>query len=154
LGIGLIARIFVITRSFGGAMIALGVGLGIIYPLMVCLTYGFVNVGMQQSFAGIVAPAVSTVSMVSWALDPSTVSSAAISMLLGTSPVFASVPAPMTAAQLGGWFWGMVNYLAFVSAGLVLIPFINFLIVDVFIIDFSQAIGERMDFMRLLTGIV
>ena len=35
-----------------------------------------------------------------------------------------------------------------------MIPFLNFIIVDVFVIDFSQAVGERMDFLRLFTALV
>jgi len=153
LGVGLIARIFVITRSFGGAMIALGVGLGIIYPLMVCLTYGFVNVGMEQSWGVATSPAA--------ALASATVYSQILSIITSISPLFnplgvlglsGSISAATAALQ--AWFMGLINYCGFAGAGLILVPFLNFLIVDVFVIDFSQAIGERMDFMRLLTGMV
>jgi len=39
-------------------------------------------------------------------------------------------------------------------AGLTFIPFLNFTIVDAFIVDFSRAIGEKIDFMTLLLGII
>ena len=45
-------------------------------------------------------------------------------------------------------------YAGLAGAGLLLIPFVNFLIIDVFIIDFSKVIGEKMDFMKILTGII
>ena len=142
MGIGLISRIFVITRSFGGAMIALGVGLGIIYPLMVCLTYGYVNVGMNA---------------VNNPGSPYAVVYGATQGILGGALLIASsivsVPASATAA-FQGWFMNLLTYSGLAGAGLILVPAINFLIVDVFVIDFSQAIGERMDFMRLLTGMV
>ena len=47
-----------------------------------------------------------------------------------------------------------LQVLGYMLAGFTFIPFLNFIIVDTFIIDFSQAIGERMDFMSLLAGVV
>ncbi|EQD39570.1 conserved hypothetical protein, membrane, partial [mine drainage metagenome] len=43
MAIGLIAWVFGISRSFGGAMIAFGLGLGIVFPLLVSVTYGFIT---------------------------------------------------------------------------------------------------------------
>ena len=50
----------------------------------------------------------------------------------------------------GPWVFAI----AAVVAGLTFIPFLNFTIVDAFIVDFSKAIGERLDFMSLLIGVV
>jgi hypothetical protein len=48
----------------------------------------------------------------------------------------------------------VMTYLGLIIIGLVFVPLLNFIIVDTFIIDFSQAIGERMDFLSMLTGIL
>ena len=44
LTLGIVARTFGITRTFGGTMIAFGLGLGFIYPLLIAVTYGFLTV--------------------------------------------------------------------------------------------------------------
>ena len=138
LGLGLIARMFVITKSFGGAMIAIGVGLGLIYPLLVCLTYGYVNVGLDASNIqyGVTTGAVE-----------------GITGLVGTF-LTSWLTIPYATATFHSWLTGFLMYASLAAAGLVFLPLLNFVILDVFILDFSQAIGERMNFMSLLTGMV
>lgn len=126
--IGLVARIFGVTRTFGGAMIALGIGLGFVFPLLTAITYGFISTQIgtisaiavigqvAQAFYGIIATVVSN--------------------LFGFQNVFIS---GAFALNLG-----------YIIGGLTFIPFLNFLILDAFIIDFSTAIGERMSFMSLM----
>ncbi len=46
LSIGLIARTLGFTRSFGGAMIAFGLGIGVVYPLLVAIMYGYIDVSV------------------------------------------------------------------------------------------------------------
>ncbi len=132
LTLGLISRTFGFSKTFGGAMIAFGLGLGLIYPLLVSLTYGYIDV---QAHLGCLASSSCQTLFSStaffrafWGL-----------LVLGTS---SSSMAP---------FYLQIGYL---MAGLTFIPFLNFIILDAFIIDFSQAIGERMDFMSLLSQIV
>lgn len=131
--IGLVARMFVITRSFGGALIAFAVGLGIIYPLMVSITYGYVDVGISHTLPYFVG----------------TVISASLGGLLDVL-VFVGVPSFIS----GTVFASVLSYFGLALLGLTFIPLINFVIVDVFIIDFSTAVGEKLDFMSLLTNLV
>jgi hypothetical protein len=66
---------------------------------------------------------------------------------------FGGVLAPFGA--LATWLIGnIISYAGIVLLGISLIPLLNFLIVDTFIIDFSRAIGEKVDFMSLLTSII
>lgn len=138
LGIGLIARIFAVTRSFGGAMIALGVGLGIVYPILICLTYGYVNVGLDAISTSVGGIFVNLAGGISEALR----------VMLGGF-LSSSVPAASQTLLVA-----LLTYGGLVGAGLIFVPFLNLIIVDVFVIDFSQAIGERMDFLRLFTALV
>ena len=126
--LGLIARTLGFTRTFGGAMIALGLGLGLVYPMLVSITYGFVDYQMGQlsflnggSFVGVLLGALLSM------LTTSVLSSSIISLFTG---------------------------ICYLVAGLTFLPFLNFLILDTFIIDLSSALGEKIDFMSLLTGLV
>lgn len=140
--LGLVARTFGFTRTFGGAMIAFGLGLGLIYPLMVCITYGWVNV--QAHVPCIVGSTLS-------GCGPDTYSLKAIfggflTVLLSSTGLTSTLLGPATSS--------LFEQLGYLLAGFTFVPFLNFIIVDTFIIDFSQAIGERMNFMGLLAGIV
>lgn len=124
--LGLLARAFGVTRTFGGAMIALGVGLGIILPLIISMTYGYLDVQIQQ---------ISLTTLIGQILNM---------MLWAASLIFSTGTfVPQTIFQL-----------AAIVAGLTFIPFLSLTVLDAFIVDFSKAIGERLDFMSLLTGLV
>jgi hypothetical protein len=130
--LGLIARAFGFLRSFGGAMIAMGLGLGFVYPLITLVTYGFLNVqlfnpALPQGAATLGADIYQTI----------------IAIALQGAGI--AVPTPTTS-------W--VFPIGIALAGLTFIPFLNFTIVDAFIVDFSKAIGERLDFMSLMVGII
>lgn len=132
--LGLIARTFGFTRTFGGAMIAFGLGLGLVYPMLVAITYGYVDVqGNINCF-------VSTSCATGYSLLA--VFGAFITLL---TQFFGTIPATTIS---------IFKQLGYMLAGFTFIPFLNFIIVDSFIMDFSSAIGERMDFMALLAGIV
>ncbi len=123
--IGIVARTFGFTRTFGGAMIAIGLGVGLIYPMLVTITYGFID------------PQLMTANL---AVDISN----AVQLIVGI--VFTnSIPAYLSA---------FVTKLGYLIMGLTFVPFLNFIIVDAFIVDFSKAIGERIDFMSMMTSFV
>jgi len=133
LTLGLVARCFGVTRTFGGAMIALGVGLGLIYPLLIAITYGFINVSTGP-------------------VSTAAVFSNFIQLFLSAIPIVLS-------GQVGGSYFAVLNphflqQLAYIGCGLTFIPFINFMILDAFIVDFSRVMGERIDFLSLLQGLV
>ncbi|MCW6159733.1 MAG: hypothetical protein LVQ95_01430 [Candidatus Micrarchaeales archaeon] len=125
--IGLIARTFGLTRTFGGAMISLGLGLGIVLPLMVAIIYGFLDVQIGPIWWGTLIYQV--FGLIYWMLG----------LIFG-----------------GGTFGAthIIFQFAALIAGLTFMPFIIFAVVDTFIIDFSKAIGEKLDFMSLLTGLI
>jgi hypothetical protein len=151
MGIGLIARIFSVTRSFGGAMIALGIGLGVLYPVLVCLTYGYINVQMERTSVQVVGGIVTGAEVTGGIFASTTLLTNIPSLIILLSGgVMASNPS----ALFQNWVIALLTYSGMAGAGLILIPFLNFIIVDVFVIDFSQAVGERMDFLRLFTALV
>lgn len=122
--LGIIARTFGFSRSFGGVLIAFALGLGLIYPILVSLTYGFISVQLN--------------------IYP--ISSDLGTLLLGLiSPIAQTSTTVLTTLAVSAGYY---------VAGLTFIPFLNFLILDAFIVDFSKSIGEKIDFMSLLSGLV
>jgi hypothetical protein len=170
--IGLIARVFGISRSFGGAMIAFGIGLGIIYPLIVAITYGYIDVAsntycLQLSSTTFIQTAAAQVGCWAGTGGAQAASGASASALSGTTfasalfnvmlPPFGSIATLFTNSglqSLGSQFALVFQEIGYILAGLTVIPIINILIVDVFIVDFSKAVGERMSFSMLFRGIV
>jgi hypothetical protein len=136
MSIGLISRMFEVTKSFGGAMIAFGVGLGIVYPLMVCFTYGYLNVNLDANNPAITLSnfGIMVTAIIGLFLPE-------IYLVTGTAGV---------ATLLGS----LIKFIGLAVIGLSVIPMLNFIIVDVFISDFSKAVGEKVNFLSLLTNII
>lgn len=128
LTLGLVARLFGITRTFGGAMIAFGIGLGIVFPILISLTYGFIDYNAVSSTAAL-------------NLLPTVIPDFILFAISGSTATLFLPPTLL----LG---------LGYVVAGLTFIPFINFIILDAFIVDFSKAVGEKMSFMALLSNFI
>lgn len=150
MSLGLIARVFTITRTFGGAMIAFAIGIGIIYPILVIANYGFINYGLDQ-----IQPYAMEVGGSGTALGILNLAPPLVSAYTG-SGVIAAI---FRVAALGADFGTSLPeptfiYVGLVWIGLTFIPLINLIIVDVFIIDFSQAIGERLDLLSMLERIL
>ncbi len=127
--LGLIVRSFGFMRTFGGAMIALGLGLGLIYPLVTAITYGFIDT----------------------TLVPYTIPALGSDILL---TFLVNVPAVLFGGQINVPTGPWVFALGTTVSGLTFMGFLNFTIVDAFIVDFSRSIGERIDFMSLLVGLI
>lgn len=134
--LGVIARAFGFTRTFGGAMIAMGLGLGVVYPLVTNVTYGFINATLACNPSA----AVNCVNI------PNTGAAIASQLITGILGIFFY--------QGYAWSGGWVFAVGMAVAGLTFIPFLNFTVVDAFIVDFSRAIGEQINFMSLLTNII
>ena len=155
MALGLVARSFGITRSFGGAMIAFAIGIGFIYPLVTSISYGFLDYSIQyagQQF------------LCAFGVNPTSVCPLITTRILesmGTvftsffSLNFGEFVAQITAGPIIlPIFRAFVMYSGLVAMGLTLIPLLNLTVVDAFIVDFSKAMGERMDFLSLLTRIL
>jgi len=122
--LGIIARTFGFSRSFGGVMIAFAIGLGLVYPLLVSITYGFIDTQISIS-------------------EINSIENLLVSLLLSPLlPLVSKVIEPVFA------------FMGYLVAGMTFIPFLNFLILDAFIVDFSSAIGERVSFLSLMSGFV
>jgi hypothetical protein len=135
MAIGLTARMFGVTKTFGGAMIAFAIALGLLYPLLVGFTYGYIDVQLDNNYG--------------------------IFSLLGDATAFTGILAPILlfifSTSTGVFDNFLVPFMQFGAnalIGLTIIPFLNFIILDVFVIDFSRAVGERMSFLSLLTNII
>lgn len=144
MSLGLIARIFGISRTFGGAMIAFALGIGILYPILTIINYGFINVTVDNVY-----PA--TISFMDGLLVSGVVTGGASSALYAAGVYLSYLLGNNLATILPTYLF---VYVGIIWIGLTLIPLINLIIVDVFIIDFSQAIGERMDLLSLLIRIL
>ncbi len=149
IGIGLIARAFGTTRTFGNAMIALGIGIGLIYPLLVSVSYGFIN----TTFSNIV----------------SAEGTAFTSLIGDTAITFASIIsllpvlfAPTTVLSFGAGvvaqIWNIIGLFILLGSvvifGLIFIPALNFMILEAFVRDFSSALGQQVSFMEMLTQVI
>ena len=149
IGIGLIARAFGTTRTFGNAMIALGIGIGLIYPLLVSVSYGFIN----TTFSNIV----------------SAEGTAFTSLISNTAITFASLIsllpvlfAPTTVLSFGtgivAQIWNIIGLFILLGSvvilGLIFIPALNFMILEAFVRDFSSALGQQVSFMEMLTQVI
>ncbi len=158
MSLGLVARSFGITRTFGGAMIAFAIGIGFIYPLMTAISYGFLDYsiqiaghqfvctfnpipdslcGGQETLIGRILGAIGA-----FVSDIFTLNPGGAIIAVTASPVILPI------------FRSFVIYSGLIAMGLSLIPLLNLTVVDAFIVDFSKSIGERMDFLSLLTRIL
>ncbi|MDE1854808.1 MAG: hypothetical protein KGH57_00600 [Candidatus Micrarchaeota archaeon] len=155
MALGLVARIFGVTRTFGGAMIAFAIGIGVVYPLMVSLTYGFVDYGLQQTItASIPLPGGGSTSLLN-TQEWGSLIFAVLALVIGFT--LNAIPPPFSSIGVAGLqviFGNLITYGALVSVGLSIVPLLNLVIVDTFVIDFSKAVGEKMDFLSLLTNIL
>lgn len=158
MAIGLIARAFGVTRTFGNAMIAFAIGIGFIYPLMVTISYGFLDSSLTvagQEFTCVLGwPSPGGIGCGAFPTDQ-------ITGLLGSMIGIALggfVGGALTLGSLPIALFPIINafliYGGLVAIGLTFIPLLNLVIVDVFIVDFSRAMGERMDFLSLFTRIL
>jgi hypothetical protein len=158
--VGFISRVFGISRSFGGAMIAFGIGLGIIYPLLISITYGYIDVSAgTYCFSSIAQTAGCTLSSVGSTFYNAFYTAvfspfASIFSLFATGPTQTAVTAVAGQLTTASAFATLFNEVGNILAGLTVIPIVNILIVDVFIIDFSKAVGERMSFQMLFQGVI
>ncbi len=147
LSVGLIARTLGFGRTFGGAMIAFGLGIGILYPLLIAITYGYIDVSAGavclQSFSCSFKTIV--VSDLSLIVNPGTYQTAIWYLTAGTGGSLAS---------LGSGLGAIFLEIGYIIAGLTFVPLINIAIVDAFIIDFSSALGERMSFGELFSSFI
>ncbi|MCL5427644.1 MAG: hypothetical protein M1321_00465 [Candidatus Marsarchaeota archaeon] len=133
MAIGLIARAFGVTRTFGGAMIAFGLGIGLMYPVLTSLNYGFMDYALEHTTqASLVVPAVSP--------------AAAFTNILAS--YFSGQPIGT------GFTEQFFMRIGLIVIGVTFINILNFVILDAFIADLSQALGERMDFLSLLTNVI
>ncbi len=145
--LGLIARTLGFSRTFGGAMIAFGLGIGIIFPLLVVISYGYIDVSAGLVCVQSLSCSGSSVIqyILSLVFNPGTYQTTIWTFTAGTSGSLAS---------LGSGIGALFLEFGYVVAGLIFIPIINIAIVDAFIIDFSTALGERISFGELFSSFI
>ena len=142
--LGLILRMFGITRSFGGTLIAFGMGIGIIFPLITSISYGFLDqVGNGLGIGAAASSFFSAGTLTSFITEN-------IQLITGVhqlqgSQVLSALIAP---------FNPFLEYMGMVVLGSLMLPLLSLTIVNTFVLDFSQAVGERMSFMDLLARVV
>jgi len=141
--IGLIARLFGFSRNFGGSLVALGVGIGFVYPLMVSITYGFINVAYSQLQNNILMNVATNA-------FGTNLQSVLARLVIGSITGGISTAADLILSGI----YSIINLVGFTATASLILPILNFVVVNTFVIDFSQAFGEKLDFMSLLTNIV
>ncbi len=146
--IGLVGRVFGVSRSFGGAMIAFGIGLGIIYPLLIAVTYGYIDVAANTACIGSTLCSGGAVLNFGTAFFNSFLSPYAALLNLFNGTTAAPVQALATS------FATVFDEIGYILAGLIVMPAVNIIIVDVFVVDFSRAVGEQMSFSMLFRSVV
>ena len=164
--LGLIARIFGFSRSFGGSMIALGLGIGLVYPMMVAISYGFIDAQpVQQCLASAGCAYTGGAAFAGGSLVAGA-APLAIRSLLGIMPavgagalglgvlVTGTTLAAVNAQLIGSALSTLFNIIGYLLAGLTVVPVINLLVVDIFVIDFSQAFGERISFQEMFSNLI
>lgn len=146
MSLGLVARIFGISRTFGGAMIAFALGLGLVYPMVTILNYGFINTGIGNVFPTAFVEGVTSLGI------------GALAGFGKAGAIYGALtilPTYLNGGNLANFLpLPIMTYMGLMWIGLTVVPLINLIIVDVFIIDFSQAIGERMDLLSMLIRVL
>jgi hypothetical protein len=156
MAIGLCARAFSVTKTFGGSMIAFGLGIGFVYPLVTLISYGFLDVVISNATGNIsvllfLTNAATALIHGAYAILDASISGNGVC----SNPISNSCQTVIYAhTGLAGVLTPFVVVGGFVSSGLLFIPLLNLVIVDAFIVDVSKVIGERIDLMSLLTRIV
>ncbi len=147
MAIGLIARSFEITRTFGNGLMAFAIGLGFIYPIMVSLNYGFMDYAVQNALTLGLGPGVSATQLILPLANPViTFISTITGFALGSSS-----PLGFAANLIPEYLF---VYIGLIIIGITIIPLLTFTIVTTFISDFSTALGERFDFGQLFISLL
>ena len=149
LSIGIFAWVFGISRRFGGTMLALGLGLGIVFPILISITYGFLDHGILTMLGNVTQ--VSDIFSAMGSIFANTINaffSLAELWLTGSAAASSSYQVAMSQITT------LLSGLGYIFAGLTFLPFLNFTILDAFVVDLSKAIGERTSFMELITGLI
>ncbi len=146
ISIGIVSWVLGFSRRFGGAMIAFGLGLGIVYPLLIAITYGFVTNSMMSYFGSLYSAGQGGGQYSA----PQSISSAA---LMVPNFLLKFLQSLFTVAFFGDFSGSVSTFFmeyGYIFAGLTFIPMLNIMILDAFIVDFSKAMGERISFLDLI----
>ncbi|MDE1851213.1 MAG: hypothetical protein KGH69_00805 [Candidatus Micrarchaeota archaeon] len=142
MAIGLLARAFGVTRTFGGSMIALALGLGFVYPMLVSVTYGF----LDYMLGNIGGPTDTILTMtVNWLSSTYVLKFIESIFTFNLGNVIA---AALTIAQ------PLIIYSGIIVLGIGFVPLMVITVLDAFVVDVSRVIGERVDVISLLTRII
>ena len=150
MSIGLISWVLGFSRRFGGAMIAFGIGLGMVYPLLVAITYGFISTSILNIFGTLYSMAITTGGTASF----TSVLTLALQVLKTLPVLIETIFSLIFTGSLPSAAGAVLMEYGYIFAGLTFIPFLNFMILDAFIIDFSKVMGERVSFMELINSLV
>jgi hypothetical protein len=143
LTVGLVARTLGVTRTFGGAMIAFGLGVGIVYPLLTAITYGYITFQLNS------------ICIISSTGAVSTIASCGSSIVYEVLEVLFIYPVTAYGSTAAGvTFASFLTQTGYIILGCTVVPVLNIAIVDAFITDFSKAIGEKMTFATLFGSLI
>ncbi len=147
LAIGIIAWILGFSRRFGGAMITFALAFGLIYPLLTSITYGYLDNELINAF-NLASPGSQITGLTTiLQLVGATLGALSSLVLALFSSVFGSAAG---FASLGGYLLSF----GYIFAGLTFIPFLDFMILESFVLDVSKVLGEQVSFMGMISSLV
>lgn len=147
MAIGLIARSFEITRTFGNGMMAFGIGLGFIFPIIVSINYGFMDTAIQNALTLGFGSGVTATQAILPVVNPAITAISVVTGFFSGSGSLLGYAANILPEYL-------FAYIGLIVVGLTIIPVLTFTIVTTFISDFSHAMGETFDFESLFINLL
>jgi hypothetical protein len=129
----------------------------VIFPLMTAFSYGFLDNAINTSSSQFLCS-------FGFNFSPGSGCATIATRILGTigsfiTDIFTANPAGAFGDLTAGPFifpvlQSFIIYGSLVAMGFTFLPLFNLTVVDAFIVDFSRSIGERMDFLSLLTRLL
>jgi len=144
---GLILRAFGFTRGLGGALIAVAIGLYMIYPISIVIFYGMINGGSTAYISQFTNTDMGVGT--NTALEFLSILTGANAIVPSSDPFYLLTHPGTVMNILTTWNNGLCGIVGFGLVGAALVPFLSFMITASFVTGLSRAIGDRFEFGNL-----
>ncbi|MCX8205790.1 MAG: hypothetical protein N3H30_01015 [Candidatus Micrarchaeota archaeon] len=163
--VGLCLRAFPITRKFGGTLLAVAIGLSIIYPLIVSFTYTLVNlddIGYQsisignETFAYIApfAAVMLSIQLLGQIFGTTAISTIPTALLLGGSGLLTmGLSAGIDSAMLSEYFTQVYSAYASIMLYAFFFPAMQVLITAALVRSLAGALGSEIDISGIMRAV-
>ena len=151
-GLGLLARIFLVSRTFGNTLIVMGIGIGIFYPIITILTYGPITSFIESNTLLFNTMFISLVSL--FILPFISLASSLFSSILSFLSIFGISTTFLSTSVATIEIIKLINLFMAIGIGTILFPILNITIVNIFILDMSNAVGEKVNLVDALVRLI